>query len=100
MIIEMHSQFKTKLFFFFFFIITGDTGSNLVEWIRFLLGKDMQFPHLKVILPTAPIQPYTPLNGEVSTLFVIHLLYVFCTDINDIIVIVIGFWFNTLFISL
>lgn len=45
---------------------TGDTGSNLVEWIRFLLGKDMQFPHLKVILPTAPVQPYTPLNGEVN----------------------------------
>lgn len=25
----------------------------------------MQFPHLKVIIPTAPVQPYTPLDGEV-----------------------------------
>ncbi|XP_031636947.1 lysophospholipase-like protein 1 isoform X2 [Contarinia nasturtii] len=37
-----------------------------MEWIRFLIGKDMQFPHLKVIIPTAPVQPYTPLDGEPS----------------------------------
>lgn len=43
----------------------GDTGHNLIEWIRFLLGKDMQFPHIKMIFPTAPLQPYTPLGGEV-----------------------------------
>ncbi|XP_055316510.1 lysophospholipase-like protein 1 [Sitodiplosis mosellana] len=45
---------------------SGDTGSNLVEWIRFLIGKDLQFQHLKVIIPTAPVQPYTPLDGEPS----------------------------------
>lgn len=45
--------------------ISGDTGSNLMEWIRFLLGKDMQFPHIKVVIPTAPVQPYTPLDSEV-----------------------------------
>lgn len=43
----------------------GDTGKNLMEWIRFLIGKDMQFPHIKVIIPTAPAQPYTPLEGQV-----------------------------------
>lgn len=48
-----------------FYPTSGDTGSNLVEWIRFLIGKDMQFPHIKVIIPTAPTQPYTPLEGEV-----------------------------------
>lgn len=57
---------------------TGDTGSNLVEWIRFLIGKDMQFPHLKVIIPTAPVQPYTPLEGEVISMQIIWLwLYSF-----------------------
>lgn len=45
--------------------ISGDTGSNLMEWMRFLIGKDMQFPHIKVIIPTAPAQPYTPLDGQV-----------------------------------
>lgn len=44
---------------------SGDTGSNLMEWIRFLIGKDMQFPHIKVIIPTAPEQPYTPLDRQV-----------------------------------
>lgn len=37
-----------------------------MEWIRFLLGKDLQFSHLKVIIPTAPVQPYTPLDGQVN----------------------------------
>lgn len=36
-----------------------------MEWVRFLIGKDMQFPHIKVVVPTAPVQPYTPLDGEV-----------------------------------
>lgn len=36
-----------------------------MEWVRFLIGKDMQFPHIKVVLPTAPVQPYTPLGGQV-----------------------------------
>lgn len=36
-----------------------------MEWVRFLIGKDMQFPHIKVVIPTAPVQPYTPLGGRV-----------------------------------
>lgn len=54
--------------------IAGDTGSNLIEWIRFLLGKDMQFPHIKVVIPTAPVQPYTPLGGEVRLKYMHHYL--------------------------
>lgn len=30
----------------------------------------MQFPHLKIVIPTAPVQPYTPLNGEVCKFLV------------------------------
>ncbi|KAG4070003.1 hypothetical protein HA402_013663 [Bradysia odoriphaga] len=49
-----------------FFHGSGDTGPNLIEWVRFLLGKDLQSPHIKFVYPTAPLQPYTPLDGEKS----------------------------------
>lgn len=48
---------------------TGDTGRNLIEWVRFLLGRDMEFPHIKVIYPTAPFKPYTPLGGQMSNVW-------------------------------
>lgn len=47
-------------------IVSGDTGSNLAEWVRFLLGRHMDFEHIKMIYPTAPVQAYTPLSGELS----------------------------------
>lgn len=50
-------------------IIPGDTGHNFIEWIRFLLGKDMEFPHIKVVYPTAPVQPYTPNDGDLSNVW-------------------------------
>lgn len=31
-----------------------------------MLMDNFNFPHLKVIFPTAPQRPYTPLGGEVS----------------------------------
>ncbi|ETN63290.1 hypothetical protein AND_005004 [Anopheles darlingi] len=52
-----------------FFHGSGDTGNGLTEWIRFLLGRDMEFPHIKVIIPTAPVQPYTPMGGENSNVW-------------------------------
>jgi phospholipase/carboxylesterase len=48
------------------FSCSGDTGNNFIEWVRFVLGKDMDFPHIKLIYPTAPVQPFTPAGGEVS----------------------------------
>ncbi|XP_037828557.1 lysophospholipase-like protein 1 [Lucilia sericata] len=48
---------------------SGDTGRNLIEWVRFLLGRDMEFPHIKVIYPTAPFKPYTPLGGQMSNVW-------------------------------
>ncbi|XP_002073007.2 lysophospholipase-like protein 1 [Drosophila willistoni] len=52
-----------------FFHGSGDTGPNVLEWVRFLLGRNMEFSHIKVIYPTAPLQKYTPLNGELSTVW-------------------------------
>ncbi|XP_055613838.1 lysophospholipase-like protein 1 [Uranotaenia lowii] len=52
-----------------FFHGSGDTGRGLTEWIRFLLGRDLEFPHIKVIIPTAPVQPYTPMGGENSNVW-------------------------------
>lgn len=49
----------------FLILFSGDCGKSLVEWVRYLIGRDMRFPHIKVIIPTAPSQPYTMLNGQV-----------------------------------
>ncbi|KAJ4448179.1 hypothetical protein ANN_10192 [Periplaneta americana] len=46
--------------------LAGDTGEGASEYIKFLLRKDFQFPHLQVLFPTAPLRPYTPLDGELS----------------------------------
>lgn len=40
-----------------------------MQWVRFLLGRDMQFPFIKVMYPTAPMQPYTPMDGELSNVW-------------------------------
>jgi phospholipase/carboxylesterase len=47
----------------------GDTGNNLIEWIKFLLGRNMEMPHVKFIYPTAPVQKYTPMDGEYSNVW-------------------------------
>ncbi|XP_023175490.1 lysophospholipase-like protein 1 [Drosophila hydei] len=52
-----------------FFHGSGDTGPNLIEWVRFLLGRDFDLSHVKLIYPTAPTQKYTPLNGQLSTVW-------------------------------
>lgn len=52
-----------------FFHGSGDTGPNLMEWIRFLLGRNLDFEHIKFVYPTAPKQKYTPLNGELSSVW-------------------------------
>ncbi|XP_016941347.1 lysophospholipase-like protein 1 [Drosophila suzukii] len=52
-----------------FFHGSGDTGPNVLEWVRFLLGRDLEYPHIKIIYPTAPKQKYTPLDGELSNVW-------------------------------
>jgi phospholipase/carboxylesterase len=48
---------------------SGDTGNNLIEWIKFLLGRNLDVPHVKFIYPTAPVQKYTPMGGEYSNVW-------------------------------
>ncbi|KAL1494001.1 hypothetical protein ABEB36_009676 [Hypothenemus hampei] len=43
---------------------SGDTGQGFLNWIKFLIG-DFASPHVAFYFPTAPLRPYTPLNGEV-----------------------------------
>lgn len=33
------------------------------------VGKDFTFPHIRVVFPTAPLQPYTPCDGELSNVW-------------------------------
>ncbi|XP_060531040.1 lysophospholipase-like protein 1 [Cylas formicarius] len=44
---------------------SGDSGQGFLNWIKFLIG-DFTSPHIKFYFPTAPLRPYTPLNGEPS----------------------------------
>lgn len=60
---------------FFSLSISGDSGENLIQWKRFLICRDFQSSYIKFIFPTAPIQPYTKLNGRVNTN--LYNLYVF-----------------------
>ncbi|XP_037052414.1 lysophospholipase-like protein 1 [Bradysia coprophila] len=52
-----------------FFHGSGDSGENLLQWIRFLICRDFQSSYIKFIFPTAPIQPYTKLNGRPSKIW-------------------------------
>ncbi|EDV93856.1 lysophospholipase-like protein 1 [Drosophila grimshawi] len=52
-----------------FFHGSGDTGPNLLEWVRFLLGRDFDLSHIRIVYPTAPVQKYTPLNGQLSNVW-------------------------------
>lgn len=35
------------------------------KWIDILNKGELNFPHIKIIYPSAPAQPYTPNNGMV-----------------------------------
>lgn len=45
--------------------LEGDTGQGFLNWIKFFIG-DFVSPHISFYIPTAPMRPYTPLNGEPS----------------------------------
>lgn len=38
------------------------------EWVR-LMAKNFTFPHIKVMFPTAPLQPYTPAGRNMSNVW-------------------------------
>ncbi|CAN9514154.1 unnamed protein product [Ophioblennius macclurei] len=48
---------------------SGDTGRGLRAWVRDVLGKDMAFSHIRILYPTAPARPYTPMRGAPSTVW-------------------------------
>ncbi|XP_017776368.1 PREDICTED: lysophospholipase-like protein 1 [Nicrophorus vespilloides] len=51
-----------------FFHGSGDTGPGVLEWMKFLIG-DFSQPHIKFLFPSAPMRPYTPLNGAQSNVW-------------------------------
>lgn len=50
------------------FPISGSTGADIKEWVR-LMVEQFSFPHVKVLFPTAPLQPYTPAGGMMSNVW-------------------------------
>jgi phospholipase/carboxylesterase len=48
---------------------SGDTGEGIQSWLHSALGSEFAFPHIRVIYPTAPVRPYTPMNGMPSTVW-------------------------------
>ncbi|XP_069897578.1 lysophospholipase-like protein 1 isoform X2 [Dipodomys merriami] len=48
---------------------SGDSGPGFRKWIKQVLNKDLAFHHIKVIYPTAPPRPYTPLKGGISNVW-------------------------------
>ncbi|XP_012538443.1 lysophospholipase-like protein 1 [Monomorium pharaonis] len=53
----------------FFFHGSGGTAENLKEWINILNREKLQFPHIKLIYPSAPSQAYTPNNGMMQNVW-------------------------------
>ncbi|OAD56890.1 Lysophospholipase-like protein 1 [Eufriesea mexicana] len=60
--IDIVNATKTHSASLFLFHGSGATGSNFKEWIDILNRKELKFPHIKIIYPTAPLQSYTPNN--------------------------------------
>ncbi|OWR40609.1 hypothetical protein KGM_206138 [Danaus plexippus plexippus] len=51
-----------------FFHGSGAAGDHMKEWVH-LLAKNFVFPHIKILYPTAPLQPYTPAGGLMSNVW-------------------------------
>ncbi|KAI5633141.1 phospholipase/Carboxylesterase domain-containing protein [Phthorimaea operculella] len=51
-----------------FFHGSGGNGADMMEWVR-LFVKNFSFPHIRVLYPTAPLQPYTPSGGLMSNVW-------------------------------
>lgn len=47
---------------------SGSSGEDMKQWVR-LMVKNFSFPHIKVMYPTAPLQPYTPAGGQMSNVW-------------------------------
>ncbi|XP_035697102.1 lysophospholipase-like protein 1 [Branchiostoma floridae] len=48
---------------------SGDTGEGVCSWIQDLIGNGLVFPHIRMVFPTAPPRPYTPMMGQMTTVW-------------------------------
>ncbi|KAJ7985672.1 hypothetical protein DPEC_G00354490 [Dallia pectoralis] len=48
---------------------SGDTGRGVRAWVKDVSVPDMVFPHIRVVYPTAPARPYTPMRGALSNVW-------------------------------
>ncbi|XP_041106567.1 lysophospholipase-like protein 1 [Polyodon spathula] len=48
---------------------SGDSGQGIRTWICDVLKQDLAFQHIRVIYPTAPLRPYTPMKGAQSNVW-------------------------------
>ncbi|XP_038617131.1 lysophospholipase-like protein 1 [Tachyglossus aculeatus] len=48
---------------------SGDSGQGMKGWIKCVLNQDLAFQHIKIIYPTAPQRPYTPMKGGLSSVW-------------------------------
>ncbi|KAF9410252.1 hypothetical protein HW555_010601 [Spodoptera exigua] len=51
-----------------FFHGSGSCGADVKEWVRIMVS-NFSFPHIKILYPTAPLQPYTPAGGQMSNVW-------------------------------
>ncbi|KAL4703430.1 hypothetical protein ACJJTC_008149 [Scirpophaga incertulas] len=51
-----------------FFHGSGSSGSTLKDWVT-LIAEQHSYPHIKILYPTAPNQPYTPAHGYHSNVW-------------------------------
>ncbi|CAD5115794.1 DgyrCDS4736 [Dimorphilus gyrociliatus] len=43
---------------------SGDSGQGAKDWIRKVFGSKFVFPNIKILYPSAPCQPYSPVQGK------------------------------------
>ncbi|EDV29274.1 Lysophospholipase-like protein 1 [Trichoplax sp. H2] len=48
---------------------SGDTAVGVRHWLNVLVKGVFRFPHIRIVYPHAPQQPYTPLNGQLSNVW-------------------------------
>ncbi|KAK6291121.1 hypothetical protein J4Q44_G00384730 [Coregonus suidteri] len=48
---------------------SGDTGQGVRAWVKEVSVPDLDFPHIRVVYPTAPARPYTPMRGALSNVW-------------------------------
>jgi len=54
---------------FFFFHGSGSSGSDVETWLSSLTSRKLTFPHIKIVYPSAPSQPYTAAGGLPSNVW-------------------------------